>query len=1127
MRVEWLGPRAPSPAKRRQTHGNRLGSSLSSIPSTLHQATVPGAEVLRARPLLSLVLVWMLVCQTMVPPQLRQAQAKPHSESTSSSQGVPGNDRSWLAQLALLANGWATGAVLSEGSLWPTLEPVAAPVATTGIAVVRHAPSINGNSRVEGSLRQLIGESVTLNGGAVITEDLQVPGTPKLLLNGNPTFGGTVQGTGSSQPTNYQVTLNGGTTVLGHLVTRTDPISLASVPAPPASQGTRNVTITAPGQSAGNFATLRDLTLNGNVGMFTVPPGTYRNFIANGGGGFVFGISGATQPSTYNLGKMTLNGQSQLQIVGPVNLTLRSGLTLNASMGSASNPAWLNLQVSSGGVTLNGGSSLYAVVKAPAGTVIINGNAQLIGTVACDRLTINGGGLLRLTESALPPVNQPPVVSAGANQTITLPGSAALNGSAMDDGLPQGSSVTASWSKLSGPGNVNFANANNAVTTATFSQPGTYVLRLTASDSQLTDNSDMTITVIPQNYPPTVNAGADRTITLPSSATLNGSVTDDGLPAGSTLAITWSKVSGPGTVTFGNPNVTVTTAAFSESGSYVLRLTASDSELTTSDDVVVIVIPENHAPNVDAGADQTITLPNVASLNGSVSDDGLPVGSTLTTLWSQVSGPAAVVFANANVTVTTASFSEVGTYVLRLTVNDSELTAADDLTLTLIDSRVPPIADFVVPQSSGTAGAFVIAPAGSAAVAQLLDSDISTFWTTSNLNNQFATLQFFDQELVFIDRVRLQSANGVVSNASLKDFDVQVSATTSNDTSFVTVFSGTLFNTGQLQEFVFPGGPARARYIKLLLKNNYGSPSNIQLATFNPVAVGSADNIISLPGQTNASLSQSPGLIANGAAIYDSSYPGGSASPNGLLGYNNGGWFTTSPTNQFAIIQLAGGKLYTINGIKMATTWDLGFGSTTAVRNFEVWVSATTPDDTSFTKVLSANATFIGGLQTFFFPGGPVQARYVKYVPLTNGGSTSIRTQCFDVIAEGVGQVLSASGQNQNVLNPAEAAFDSDIQSIWFSPGNAITNVWVKTALADGATQKVYGVRINPVNDFTNGQRGPKDFDIRVSATTADDSAFTTVYSGTLANTFNGGTQEFLFSVWQDARNLLWSGAIT
>jgi hypothetical protein len=82
-----------------------------------------------------------------------------------------------------------------------------------------------------------------------------------------------------------------------------------------------------------------------------------------------------------------------------------------------------------------------------------------------------------------------------------------------------------------------------------------------------------------------VNAGADQTIALPGNANLNGSVSDDGLPASSTMTTTWTKVSGPGTVTFANPNVTGTAAAFSEAGTYVLRLTANDSQLSASDDL--------------------------------------------------------------------------------------------------------------------------------------------------------------------------------------------------------------------------------------------------------------------------------------------------------------------------------------------------------------------------------------------------------------------------------------------------------------------------------------------------------------------------------------------------------------
>jgi Galactose oxidase-like, Early set domain/K319L-like, PKD domain/Galactose oxidase, central domain len=92
----------------------------------------------------------------------------------------------------------------------------------------------------------------------------------------------------------------------------------------------------------------------------------------------------------------------------------------------------------------------------------------------------------------------------------------------------------------------------------------------------------------PTNTPPTVNAGADQQVVLPASAPLSGSVNDDGLPnpPGATTQV-WSKVSGPGTVTFGDASALSTNATFSTAGTYVLRLTADDTALSASDDLTV------------------------------------------------------------------------------------------------------------------------------------------------------------------------------------------------------------------------------------------------------------------------------------------------------------------------------------------------------------------------------------------------------------------------------------------------------------------------------------------------------------------------------------------------------------
>src|SRR5205814_1386854 len=102
------------------------------------------------------------------------------------------------------------------------------------------------------------------------------------------------------------------------------------------------------------------------------------------------------------------------------------------------------------------------------------------------------------------------------------------------------------------------------------------------------------------------------------------------------------------------------------------RLTATDSELETSDDLAIAVVfaANNVAPVVNAGPNQTVLAPaTTATLNGSATDDGLPPCATLTISWIQVSGPATVSFANANSAATTATFPALGVYVLRLTAS--------------------------------------------------------------------------------------------------------------------------------------------------------------------------------------------------------------------------------------------------------------------------------------------------------------------------------------------------------------------------------------------------------------------------------------------------------------------------
>lgn len=94
------------------------------------------------------------------------------------------------------------------------------------------------------------------------------------------------------------------------------------------------------------------------------------------------------------------------------------------------------------------------------------------------------------------------------------------------------------------------------------------------------------------NSAPTVDAGADQIIHSPRVyATLSGTIIDDGEGTGG-LESTWSQVSGPATVEFtGDIHQSQVRVRFPAEGTYQMRLSATDGELSASDDVIVTVNP--------------------------------------------------------------------------------------------------------------------------------------------------------------------------------------------------------------------------------------------------------------------------------------------------------------------------------------------------------------------------------------------------------------------------------------------------------------------------------------------------------------------------------------------------------
>lgn len=88
--------------------------------------------------------------------------------------------------------------------------------------------------------------------------------------------------------------------------------------------------------------------------------------------------------------------------------------------------------------------------------------------------------------------NHPPVVDAGVDRSVMTSGKTYLSG-----GIKSVSPVNKTlWSKVSGPGNVNFTDAGSLKTTAAFTANGEYTLSLTVFEGDLTSSSSLKVKVM-------------------------------------------------------------------------------------------------------------------------------------------------------------------------------------------------------------------------------------------------------------------------------------------------------------------------------------------------------------------------------------------------------------------------------------------------------------------------------------------------------------------------------------------------------------------------------------------------------------------------------------------------------
>ena len=196
------------------------------------------------------------------------------------------------------------------------------------------------------------------------------------------------------------------------------------------------------------------------------------------------------------------------------------------------------------------------------------------------------------------------------------------------------------------------------------------------------------------SYSPIVKVlpNSNRVVLPQNQLTILGDISG---PPSSPSQGNWSKVSGPGAVTFSDAGRPSTIASFSVAGDYLLRFSLPSVPHSITRDIA-IKVASNEPPVALASVNHSKVslVPTSVKLTGGGTDDGLPENpGRLSYLWTQVSGPGSATFAAPTDEITTASLpqSAPGDYVFRLTANDGETANSTEVHVAVV-SNLPPVA---------------------------------------------------------------------------------------------------------------------------------------------------------------------------------------------------------------------------------------------------------------------------------------------------------------------------------------------------------------------------------------------------------------------------------------------------
>ncbi len=292
------------------------------------------------------------------------------------------------------------------------------------------------------------------------------------------------------------------------------------------------------------------------------------------------------------------------------------------------------------------------------------------------------------------PANGSPIADAGPDQSVSENALVKLIGTGTD---PDNDKLRYSWTQKSGIKTVIYEQATFSVyffTPNISTNSETLVFELTVTDSQgNSDKDDVAVTINTVNLPPRASAGPDRKVIGGSDVSITGSGID---PENGPITYSWKQIAGE-TVSFDTTQPSFSFKAPSvvsgETKRMVFQLTVMDSENQSgSDQLIIMVVPANSAPIVDAGVDQTANENTTLNLLCAAID---PDGDMINFSWS--SSSSEVVISDSSSLSTTVQLPIVvkdQTITMTCSATDGKLSSSDSMKINVVNIlNLPIIAD--------------------------------------------------------------------------------------------------------------------------------------------------------------------------------------------------------------------------------------------------------------------------------------------------------------------------------------------------------------------------------------------------------------------------------------------------